>query len=139
MMRRYFIAALSCILAVSTVTPAAAFEFNPSYVISDSEMLDEDSMTEEQIRAFLDAYGTLGERTFTDVDDARKGAAEIIYDAAQRNGINPRVILVMLQKEQSLIDDEDPTGDQLDWAMGYGICDSCNYRTESAQRFRGSW
>lgn len=136
-MRRYFIAALSGILAVTSVSPALAFEFNPSYVISDSEMLDEDSMTEEQIQAFLDAYGTLGERSFTDVDDERKGSAEIIFDAAQRNGINPRVILVMLQKEQSLIDDEDPSSDQLDWAMGYGICDSCNYETDAAQRFRG--
>ncbi len=136
-MRRYFIAALSGILAISSVTPAAAFEFNPSYVISDSEMRDEDSMTRDQIQAFLDAYGTLGGRSFTDVDGERKGSAEIIYDAAQRNGINPRVILVMLQKEQSLIDDENPSGDQLDWAMGYGICDACNYDTDSAQRFRG--
>lgn len=137
MTHRFFIAVLSGILAISAVSPASAFEFNPSYVISDSEMLDADSMNEEQIQAFLDAYGTLGERSFTDVDDERKEAAEIIHDAAQRNGINPRVILVMLQKEQSLIDDEDPTSDQLDWAMGYGICDACNYNTDSAQRFRG--
>jgi len=137
MMRRYFIAALTAILLISIVSPTLAFEFNPSYVISDAELLDADSMSEEEIQAFLDAYGTLGSRSFTDVDDERKSAAEIIRDAAHRNGINPRVILIMLQKEQSLIDDTDPTSDQLDWAMGYGICDSCNYRTEAAQRFRG--
>jgi PAS domain-containing protein len=137
MIRRYFIVALAALVAASSVAPARAFEFNPNYVISDAELLDEDSMTLEQIRAFLGAYGTLGERTFVDVDDERKEASEIIYDAARRNGISPRVILVMLQKEQSLIDDRNPDQSQLDWAMGYGICDSCNHETESAQRFRG--
>ena len=122
---------------ISLASPATAFEFNPNYVISDSEMLDEDSMTEEEILSFLNAYGSLGEQSFTDVDGVRKNSAKIIYEAARRNGINPRVILVMLQKEQSLINDENPTSDQLDWAMGYAICDDCDYQTDTAQRFRG--
>lgn len=124
-------------MAFSAAMPALAFEFNPSYIISDSEMLDAHSMDESQVQSFLDAFGTLGTRTFTDVDGVRKSSARIIVDAAQRNGVNPRVILVMLQKEQSLIDDRDPSTDQLDWAMGYGICDACSYSTASAQRFRG--
>ncbi len=137
-MRQYLLSALVMVLALSS-TPfkAFAFEFNPNYVISDAEMIDSDSLSVTEIQMFLNAYGTLGARTFTDVDTVKKTAAQIIYDAAQRNGISSRVILVMLQKEQSLIDDTSPTQNQLDWAMGYGICDGCTYLTSSAQRFRG--
>lgn len=138
MIRRYFIAFLIGFL-LFPVYPfqAQAFEFNPNYIISDAEMIDSDSLSLNEIQMFLNAYGTLGGRTFTDIDNTKKSAAQIIYDAANRNGINPRVILIMLQKEQSLIDDTSPTQNQLDWAMGYGICDGCTYLTSSAQRFRG--
>ena len=133
---------LRSILSVLVVLPLAptgvfAFDFTPNYVISDAEMTDAASMSRAQIQSFLDAYGTLGSRSFEDVDGATKPAAQIIFDAANRNQISPRVILVTLQKEQSLVDDASPTQDQLDWAMGYGICDDCNHDTEAAQRFRG--
>jgi len=137
-MRRLLLSTLAVLVAFSS-TPAAvfAFEFTPNYVISDAEMTDAASMTKEQIQAFLDAYGTLGARSFEDVDGATKTSAQIIFDAAIRNRISPKVILVTLQKEQSLVDDTSPKQSQLDWAMGYGICDSCNHETEAAQRFRG--
>lgn len=137
-MRRYFLSAVSAVLLV-TALPIQAFatEFTPNYIISDKEMLDEDSMSLDEIQAFLDAYGTLGQKEFLDVDGEVKPTAQIIYDAAQRNGVSPRVILVMLQKEQSLIEDTEPSQSQLDWAMGYGICDGCTYATSAAQRFRG--
>lgn len=118
--------------------PAAlAFDFNPNFIISDAEMTDPTSMSEDEVAAFLDAYGTLNTRSFEDVDGERKSAAEVIAQAGERNGISQRVILVMLQKEQSLVTDESPSDDQLDWALGYGICDDCNHDTASAQRFRG--
>lgn len=136
--RTFFtILAINSLLLTSSPLAVWAFSFNPNFVISDSEMTDSDSMSEREIQQFLDAYGTLGTREFTDIDDEEKPAARIIYEAAQRNGINPRMILIMLQKEQSLVDDTSPTQNQLDWAMGYGICDNCNYNTSSAQRFRG--
>lgn len=137
-MRRHFIAAVLASLVVSGFPGSvSAFEFTPNYLISDAEMTDVSSMSQDEIQAFLDAYGTLGQREFVDVDDEEKPTAQIIADAAKRNGISPRVILVMLQKEQSLIDDESPAQSQLDWAMGYGICDGCTYETSAAQRFRG--
>jgi hypothetical protein len=42
--------------------------------------------------------------------------------------INPKYLLVKLQKEQSLISDSSPKQSQLDWATGYGCPDSwaCN-------------
>lgn len=137
-MRRYFIAAILASLVVSGFPGSvSAFEFTPNYLISDAEMTDVSSMSRAEIQSFLDAYGTLGQHAFTDVDDEEKPIAQIISEAATRNGISPRVILVMLQKEQSLVDDENPSQSQLDWAMGYGICDGCTYETGAAQRFRG--
>lgn len=137
-MRRYFAFILLFSIVLGAAPPTAqAFEFNPNFIISDSEMVDSDSMDVGEIQLFLDTHGTLGRRTFRDIDEAIKPTAQIIAEAAQRNGISPRVILVMLQKEQSLIDDPTPSRNQLDWAMGYGICDGCTYYSASAQRFRG--
>ncbi len=59
-------------------------------------------------------------------------AAEIIYDAAQQNQINPQVLLVLLQKESSLITDKVPNDFDYRKATGYGCpdtaaCDSKYY------------
>ncbi len=59
-------------------------------------------------------------------------AAEIIYDAAQKNKINPQVLLVLLQKESSLITDKVPNSHDYRQATGYGCpdtaaCDSKYY------------
>jgi hypothetical protein len=64
-------------------------------------------------------------------------ASEIIYLAAQEYKINPKVILVMLQKEQSLIEEKNPTSKQLNWSMGYGVCDDCLMNDPLIQIFRG--
>jgi len=53
-----------------------------------------------------------------------KSAAQIIWDSAQACGINPQVLLVMLQKEQSLITDSWPWPIQYNTAMGYACPDS---------------
>lgn len=53
-------------------------------------------------------------------------AAELIYDAGAKWGLNPQVILVMLQKEQSLINGtftEDRLQRALDRAVGFGCPD----------------
>lgn len=53
-------------------------------------------------------------------------AAQIIYNAAQENGINPQVLLVMLKKESlgPLTSDNWPTKYQYKYAMGYACPDS---------------
>lgn len=51
-------------------------------------------------------------------------AAEIIYDAAQQNHINPQVLLVLLQKESSLITDKVPNSHDYRQATGYGCPDT---------------
>ena len=52
-------------------------------------------------------------------------AAQIIYDAAQKYGINPQVLLVLLKKESlNLLDDNWPVKTQYKYAMGYACPDS---------------
>lgn len=59
-------------------------------------------------------------------------AAEIIYNAAQENRINPQVLIVLLQKETGLITDKIPNSGDYRKAAGYGCpdtaaCDSKYY------------
>lgn len=53
-----------------------------------------------------------------------KSAAAIIYDVARECGINPQVLLVVLQKEQSLVTDDWPWPIQYRSATGYGCPDT---------------
>lgn len=115
---------------------ASSANFNPNYLISDEEFTDYFSMELGEIQLFLDK-GYLADYKTEDIDGHTRYAAEIIWRAAQRNGISSKVILVMLQKEQSLVTDDDPNQDQLDWALGYGVCDNCSYNNPDIQRWRG--
>jgi hypothetical protein len=59
-------------------------------------------------------------------------AAQLIYNAAQTYSINPRVLIVLLQKEQGLVTDTWPLNIQYRSATGYGCpdgaaCDSQYY------------
>lgn len=61
-----------------------------------------------------------------------KSAADIIFNVAQACGVNPQVLIVLLQKEQSLITDEWPWPVQYRSATGFGCpdtapCDSQYY------------
>ncbi len=65
--------------------------------------------------------------TWTEIGTGQT-AAEIIYQAAQDYRINPQVLLVLLEKEQSLISDTFPNNNQYRSATGYGCPDTaaCN-------------
>lgn len=61
-----------------------------------------------------------------------QSAAEIIYNVAQSCGVSPKVLIVLLQKEQSLVTDDWPWSIQYRSATGYGCpdtapCDSQYY------------
>lgn len=51
-------------------------------------------------------------------------SAQVIAKVGQACGISPRVLLVMLEKEQSLVSDSWPTALQFNRAMGYNCPDS---------------
>ncbi|MCA9347197.1 hypothetical protein KC930_01290 [Candidatus Saccharibacteria bacterium] len=55
-------------------------------------------------------------------------AAQLIYNAAQAQNINPQVFLVLLQKEQSLVTDDWPYASQFEKATGNNCPDTapCN-------------
>ncbi|HNV96708.1 MAG TPA: hypothetical protein PKL13_00095 [bacterium] len=113
--------------------------FNPSFIISDYELEDYSSMNVYDIQAFLNRQaGQLKNYITKDPDSGRLiSAAEIIYNASQKYKINPKYLIVLLQKEQSLITDPNPTQKQFDWAMGFAICDSCAMNDPALQKYKG--
>lgn len=65
-----------------------------------------------------DAYCTGG------IGSGTKSAALIIYEVGQACGVSPKVLIVLLQKEQSLITDDWPWSIQYRSATGYGCPDT---------------
>jgi len=114
-----------------------ALAFNQDYLMPDYELERGDSMNLADIQRFLERKGTLGYQYFTDTDGITRTAAEIIWRVATGNRISPKFLLALMQREQSLVEDQLPTQGQFDWAMGYGVCDDCSTAETSVARFRG--
>ncbi|HUC89528.1 MAG TPA: hypothetical protein VMR45_01895 [Patescibacteria group bacterium] len=57
-------------------------------------------------------------------DGGNKSAAEIIYGVSKACGVNAKALIVLLQKEQSLITDDWPWSTQYQKATGYGCPDT---------------
>ena len=137
--------------AISPIAPATALSgknFDPGLIISDSVFFDFGTMTAEDIQRFLDSQvpvcgsGPTGMpclknyKTDTPEKIAEVGkcqympaqknisAAQIIYNISRACGINPRVLLVTLQKEQGLVQARIPSPYMYRAAMGYGCPDS---------------
>ncbi|MFA5946766.1 MAG: hypothetical protein WC813_01965 [Patescibacteria group bacterium] len=131
-----FLAATGLLLSPALIPTSRVLAFDPNYIISDEEMRDSSTMDFPQIAAFL-SRGYLANYRTEDVNGLYRNAAQIIYATSQTYGINPQVLLVLLQKEQSLITDKEPSRGQLDWATGYGVCDSCHVGNSTMSRFQG--
>ncbi|MGB4593606.1 MAG: hypothetical protein WBI63_07550 [Coriobacteriia bacterium] len=102
--------------------------FSPDTVISDVNFRDVESMSLEDIQAFLEEQpGTLASYSAPDHSGVIKTTAQMIYEAAVQWRISPMVILVTLQKEQSLLTRSSPLQTTYDWAMGCGKADSRTY------------
>ncbi|OGE79397.1 MAG: hypothetical protein A2751_05175 [Candidatus Doudnabacteria bacterium RIFCSPHIGHO2_01_FULL_46_14] len=125
--------------------------FNPNILISDARFIDVATLGggAEGIQKFLEAHGSVLANTSPDfllklrepgdvnlksrLPDPRpnlgrlRTAAELIYEAAISAGINPQVVLVTLQKEQSLVDGKFFTNTSLqralDRSLGFGCPD----------------
>lgn len=114
----------SIILPYVIPTRTSAYDFNPNHIISDEEYLDYGCMGLEEIQTFLEKKNSgLANYKTEDIDGKVKNAAEIIYRSSQDYKISPKFLLVLLQKEQSLIETATPTPYQLDWATGFARCD----------------
>lgn len=125
---------------------ASPADFRPGFIISDYNFFNADAMTEDEIQSFLlsrrcqpqDGVACLSwYRQDTTSQPAQgtghcaayRGAAaerasRIIAKVAQACGISPRVLLVLLQKEQSLLTRPSPSGYQR--ATGYGCPDTAD-------------
>lgn len=64
------------------------------------------------------------------INGGNKSAAQIIHEVSQSCGINSRVLIVLLQKEQSLITDDWPWNIQYRSATGYGCPDTAPCDTD---------
>jgi hypothetical protein len=132
---------LITVISFSWVLPMSAsvedsWSYDPDYLLSDIEMTDTGSMSGVEILQLLDR-GSLSSLITEDVNGVKKSAAEIIYEAAHEFELSPRFLLVLLQREQSLVEDDSPSQDQLDWAMGYAVCDDCSKSDPRIAKFKG--
>jgi hypothetical protein len=123
-------------------------DFNPGRIIDDAVFNNHNSMSVTQIQNFLNArvpncnpnsqmpclkdYQQNVSAVTNGGSDLCKGsisagtksAARIIYDVSKACGINPQVLIVNLEKEQSLITSTSPTTYAYERAMGFGCPDS---------------
>lgn len=132
---------------IASVLPRAADgrDFDPGNIISDAVFFDGYAMTEPQIQAFLNTKGAncvSGEqaciknyRTTSAAKSAdsqcsgyaggqNQSAAQVIAGVAASCGVNPRVLLVLLEKEQSLVTRTRPTTRSYQAATGFGCPDT---------------
>jgi len=140
-MNRLTLRTITLIVLVSfLLSPSLTFglNFDPNNVISDTVFFKSDDMTSAEIQAFLERKGSgLANYTAADTDGETRFASEIIWRAATANGINPKVLLVLLQKEQSLIENSSPSQYNYDWATGFAICDSCSPNDPQLIAYKG--
>lgn len=97
-------------------------KFQKDYLISDKVLTDTQTMTVQQIQSFLEAKNSVLAKPYRG-----SSPAQMIFDAAKNNGINPQVLLTRLQCEQGMISKTTATQKQLDWALGVGCYDSGNW------------
>src|ERR1035437_566973 len=89
-----------CIVGVSR---AYASTYNQNLILSDQNARAVNSMSQAGIQAFLKTQtGVLKSLVTTSSAGETMTASAIISQACQNFGISPKVILTMLQKEQSL-------------------------------------
>ncbi|MBP9738691.1 hypothetical protein KBD20_03310 [Candidatus Saccharibacteria bacterium] len=163
-------------IGIQTAQPALAVtaaDWSAGNIIDDNKFYNSGEMTTNDIQVFLnskmpscDTWGTKtseyggGTRAqygtsrgypppYTCLKDYSQNgvpAAQIIKNAANAYNINPKVLIVLLQKEQTLVTDDWPWSSQYRSATGYGCPDTApcdaeyygftNQVTKAAFQFR---
>lgn len=138
-MKKLFSILLLAIIAThAEALPAWGISFNPEEIISDRDFFNAADMTREEVQKFLEMKkSTLAAYTVPHADGSKKSAADIIWESATKNGLNPKVLLVLLQKEQSLIENPRPSQYNYDWATGYARCDACPANAPVVAAYKG--
>lgn len=143
---RFITVALACFFflvspllsfAQSVVPTSTESTFDPNLILDDRDMFDVTAMNLTDLQNFLSSKGTLGAYRTKDIDGREKSAAEIIWRVATSYHMNPKYLLALMQKEQSLVEDPRPAEKQFDWATGFGVCDACSLADAAIQEFKG--
>ncbi|WP_181243284.1 hypothetical protein [Glaciihabitans tibetensis] len=131
-------------IAAEPASAAEASAFNPGNIISDAKFHDSAAMTSQQIQSFLEirvptcapggnCLKNYRQDTWTRSADAQcraytgatqERASTIISRVATACGINPQVLLVLLQKEQTLVTSTAPDASKYIKATGYACPDT---------------
>ena len=142
MKRLFFITVISIWIVILTpFSLVNAFNFDPANIITDFELKDKNSMSQNAIQAFLNKHNSVLKDLIFDASGTQKTAAEIIYQAAQQHIISPKFILTKLDQEQCLIrgcsflKNSQKLQKALDWACGFSVCDSC--KGSGNDKYRG--
>ena len=146
-----------------TASALSGSAFNPGNIISDAKFHDSTAMSASQVQSFLDARGGTcasgytclkgyTQSTWTRAADAQcasySGAASerastIISKVARACGINPQVLLVLLQKEQTLVTSTRPSAWNYRSATGYACPDTAPCSAEFSgfynQVYKAAW
>ena len=85
------------------VKQASAATFDPNNLIRDDLFVDSNAMDEASIQAYLESYGSCLATVSPSLLDSDVRASALINNASKQFGISPKVLLVTMQKEQSLI------------------------------------
>jgi hypothetical protein len=132
--------------AAGAVPAAAVTGFSPGNIISNAVFTNKGTMSEASIRDFIDGKVAACQSGYTCLETyvettptrradqycaqytggTRETAARILYKVAQACGINPQVLLVMLQKEQGLVTHTWPSDWRFTIAMGMGCPDTAD-------------
>lgn len=140
------LASLALLLGILTPAPATASleGFQAGNLMSDVVFYNSVSMDEAQIQAFFEEKGGNCQAGYTCLKDftidsvtrpadrfcdgytgaPAESAARIIARVSESCGINPQVLIVMLQKEQSLITHTYPQAWRYNSALGQGCPDT---------------
>lgn len=106
---------------------------NFSQLVSDKEFTDTTALDVIGVQAFLEDQNSF----LADYKENKTSAAQIIFEASQKAGLNPYVLLTTLEKESSLITRQKrPKEGLMAASMGYGYTDGGTY-TAGAKSFSG--
>ena len=136
--------------ATASAAEPPTSEFDPGYIVSDDAFYDSSAMDEQDIQEFLESVPCRpdeGVRCLADYSQTtttqpaeggahcaeyrggiRERASRIISKAAVACGISPQALLVLLQKEQSLLTRPSVSG--YERATGYGCPDTADCDTK---------
>ncbi len=106
---------------------------NFSQLMSNQEFSDTSALDAKGIQTFLEDRNSF----LADFSENGQSAAQIIYEASQKAGLNPYLVLTTLEKENSMVSRQKcPKKKSLAVSMGYGYTDGGTY-TAGAKSFSG--